>query len=336
MATVTVTINASASPTYGGRILFDTVSHERMDLSSANPTVDFDGTDQTKRVFAFFDLSTDPTSGGTITKVELLATVNSVGGTHAIGFFGGESVLTDTGGPGPGVDPAYLTDDSLYGACSDSGENDTFVASTTPSAGAVAIDLGADAVTGAAAGILADTGFFVGSRLVDGGTAGSVVFDATAGFGLRITYTAASSAPATQASNVVASNVTSSTATIGWTRGDGEKVAVFIGIGTTGDLDGFGGDGTTYPANTAVGGIALFGYNGLSMYCIYNGTGTSVAITGLGQGTRYRTVALEYNGSAGSEVYQDSTATLNPMNLETVPGQLGMMGRRRSRSRRAK
>lgn len=199
MADTTITINASTNPTYGGHVDFDgTSTYDRDVLSDGNPTVEFD-TPNIKRAFAFFDLSTDPTSGGTITKVELLAEVLSVSGTDLINVCGGNSATGGTGGPGPGVDPAALADSGLYSECDGNGDFGNLAQEVNPSAGAIVIDLGANAITEAAAAILADTGFFAGIALADEGTAGSVVFKSTVGFGLRITYTPAASGPSTPA-----------------------------------------------------------------------------------------------------------------------------------------
>lgn len=187
MSTTTTTIKASQNPTYGGRIRFDGLDYSRKDLSEDNPDVGYDLTN-TERAFAFFDLSTDPTGGGTITKVELLGTVSSVGGTHAVDIHFRNS--ENTGGNGPGVDPAFLSDADLYSACA----TEAFQVSTTPSAGALVVDLGADAIAEVGLGIAPDQrGFFVGIVLSNEAAAGSVVFDAATGFGLRITYTAAAS-----------------------------------------------------------------------------------------------------------------------------------------------
>jgi hypothetical protein len=75
-------------------------------------------------------------------------------------------------------------------------------------------------------------------------------------------------------------------------------------------------DGTTYTADAEFGsGDEIDGW-----YCVYNGTGTSVEITGLDAATIYRVMVLEYTGEAGSEVYVTESSNGNPMNFETLEG----------------
>lgn len=188
MATTTPTINATTNPTYGGYIEYDGVSSYIRSELNHDPEAATDVSTYTRRIFAFFDLSTDPTGGGTITKVELLATVNSVSGTHAVDICGGESSLA--GGGGPGVDPAFLADENLYIESGGSG-NYLQISTSTPSAGAWVVDLLNDGIAAVQNGISSNTGFFSGIKLSNEAAAGSVVFDAAAGFGLRITYTPA-------------------------------------------------------------------------------------------------------------------------------------------------
>lgn len=184
----TITITSSTNPTYGGRIDFDGGAHTRQNLNINEPRAQADDP-ELSRVFAFFDLSTDPTSGGTITKVELLATVNSVSGTHdLIAVSGPSNSGGSAGGAGPGVDPTTLDDGSLYLQCGTNGDYPHIVTPITTSVGALSVDLGVNGIDDVIAGISANAGFFAGLLLNDEGTAGSVVFDATVGFGLRITF----------------------------------------------------------------------------------------------------------------------------------------------------
>lgn len=178
MATTTITITSSTNPSYGGRIVFDGAIYARTELDGGDVPVSFDGGVNVSRAFAFFDLSTDPTFGGTITKVELLATVASVGGTH-------EVVLSEGNADDLGISVA-LDDEFLYAAILGSMNP---AATTTPSAGSLVVDLGANAIISAAGAISVASSFCVGVYLSNEAAAGSVVFDAAAGFGLRITYT---------------------------------------------------------------------------------------------------------------------------------------------------
>ena len=125
-------------------------------------------------------------------------------------------------------------------------------------------------------------------------------------------YTAGST-PTTQATNVNFSSVGATQATVGWTRGNGSACAAFMKAASTGSAAPV--DDTTYTANTAFGTGTQIGATG--WYCVYKGTGTSVATTGLSAGTTYRVMVCEYNGGAGSEKYFTDAATGNPANVTT-------------------
>jgi hypothetical protein len=120
--------------------------------------------------------------------------------------------------------------------------------------------------------------------------------------------------PTTQATNLNFTNIytaTGTTATVNWTNGNGASRAVFIKQATTGNPTAV--TNTTYTANTAITSGSQIGASG--WYCIYNGTGSTVNITGLTAGQTYRVMAEEYNGPAGSENYLQTTATNNPNNV---------------------
>ena len=121
-------------------------------------------------------------------------------------------------------------------------------------------------------------------------------------------------APTTQATNVSYSSTTTTQTGISWTNGNGSSRAVFVAAASSGTPSAV--TNTTYTANTVFGSGTQISSSG--WYCVYNGTGTSVTVTGLTAGTIYRTMVVEYNGSAGTEVYYTSTATGNPANI-TMP-----------------
>ena len=136
--------------------------------------------------------------------------------------------------------------------------------------------------------------------------AGDIVWD--------FTSTAIVSAPTTQATSVTYSSTTTTQSGISWTNGNGSSRAVFVAAASSGSPSPV--DNTTYTANTVFGSGTQISSSG--WYCVYNGTGTSVTVTGLTAGTTYRTMAVEYNGTAGSEVYFTSAGTGNPNNV-TMP-----------------
>jgi gliding motility-associated-like protein len=116
--------------------------------------------------------------------------------------------------------------------------------------------------------------------------------------------------PTTQATNVTFSNLCSTSATVSWARGNGSSCAVFIYAGSTGTAVPV--DGTTYTANTAFGSGTQIATSG--WYCIYNGTGTTVNITGLTASTAYRVQVCEYNCTTTSTKYNVTSSTNNPNN----------------------
>ena len=125
---------------------------------------------------------------------------------------------------------------------------------------------------------------------------------------------AAQTTPTTQASNVGFSNTTASGTTIDWTNGNGEKCVVFIKTASTGAASPE--NSTTYTANTTFGsGTEIATSTG--WYCVYNGTGESVSVSGLSAVTTYRVHVCEYNGSTGYELYLTDEGTNNPANLLT-------------------
>ncbi|SDT23587.1 gliding motility-associated C-terminal domain-containing protein [Mucilaginibacter mallensis] len=120
--------------------------------------------------------------------------------------------------------------------------------------------------------------------------------------------------PATQATNVVFTNTTATGTTASWTNGSGASRAVFITQASTGSPAPV--NSTTYTANTTYASGTQIGGSG--WYCVYNGTGSTVNITGLTAGNTYRVMAVEYNGPAGSENYLTTTGTNNPNNVSPV------------------
>ncbi|MEI8049764.1 MAG: DUF4082 domain-containing protein, partial [Bacteroidota bacterium] len=121
--------------------------------------------------------------------------------------------------------------------------------------------------------------------------------------------------PATQASNIAFSSVANTQMDILWTNGSGAKRAVFIKQASSGTASPV--NNNTYTANTT------FGNNGSQVgssgwYCIYNGTGSTVTVTGLTLNTAYQVHVCEYNGAAGSEAYNTTSATNNPKSQTTT------------------
>ncbi len=153
----------------------------------------------------------------------------------------------------------------------------------------------------------ATTGAFTGSITHISSTASQNI--ATAG-------TAISVEPATQASAVVFSNVSTSSMTVSWTDGNGSNRLVVARAGgsasATSPVDAVSYTGNTiYASGTAIG----------SGYVIYTGTGNSVDITGLTEGVTMYFAVYEFNGSAGAENYKLTPATgIRGVNIVTSTG----------------
>lgn len=129
---------------------------------------------------------------------------------------------------------------------------------------------------------------------------------------LTVDYTAGCSEPTTQASNVTFSNVQSCGVTVSWTNGNGTGRIVFMKETNTGTSAPV--DGTTYTANPVFGMGSQIGSTG--WYCVYNGTGTSVSVTGLNPSTTYRVHVCEYDCSPIN--YNVNSGTNNPNNQVTT------------------
>jgi hypothetical protein len=119
--------------------------------------------------------------------------------------------------------------------------------------------------------------------------------------------------PSSQASNLNFTDVGSTGFTLNWTNGDGEHRIVFLKAATDGSPvpvnNVLYNASSVYPSGTQIGSTGW--------YCVYSGSGSSVAITGLTANNDYRAMVLEYNGNSGSQKYNIATATGNPANQKT-------------------
>ncbi|MFZ4622022.1 MAG: FG-GAP-like repeat-containing protein [Bacteroidota bacterium] len=92
-----------------------------------------------------------------------------------------------------------------------------------------------------------------------------------------------------------------STVQVNWSNGSGVKRIVVMKQGSA--VSATPTNNTTYSANAAFGsGDNMGGGN----YVVYNGTGSSVNVTGLSLNTTYHVSVFEYFGTAGSETYGTS------------------------------
>jgi len=99
--------------------------------------------------------------------------------------------------------------------------------------------------------------------------------------------------PETQASSFSSSNVETNSMTVGWTRGSGTSVLVLARRGTA--VNAYPLESVAYTAD------AVFGQGeqiGTGNFVVYNGTGTSVNITGLTPETACNFAVYEYDSSS--------------------------------------
>jgi Leucine-rich repeat (LRR) protein len=121
--------------------------------------------------------------------------------------------------------------------------------------------------------------------------------------------------PISQAKNIVVSNVLTRSMTIGWTPGTCGNRAVFVKV----QNDSYPANpaptnGATYTANPAFMSGSQIGSTG--WYCVYNGTGTSVNVTGLLPYRDYHIMVMEYNPS--TKVYNTNVVQGNPIMAQTL------------------
>jgi len=117
-----------------------------------------------------------------------------------------------------------------------------------------------------------------------------------------------------QATGVQFANILTTQMDVNWTRGDGDKCVIFIAQASSGSASPV--DSVSYTANTTFQSGSQIGSSG--WYCVYNGTGTGVTVSGLSEATTYRVQVCEYSGTSGLENYAYDAATDNPDNQTTA------------------
>lgn len=119
--------------------------------------------------------------------------------------------------------------------------------------------------------------------------------------------------PAVQADSSTFSAVTDNSITFSITRGEGIACLIIVSPVAVTTAPSFN---TTYTASTVYGSGTALG----SGYAVYNGASypATVTVTGLTQNTVYYFQAYEYNGSAGLEKYNLTTAYTNPSSQATT------------------
>lgn len=117
--------------------------------------------------------------------------------------------------------------------------------------------------------------------------------------------------PTGYATGLAFSNTSATTTTLSWVNSNGAGRAAFVKLGNGAFPVA---QATTYSGNSAFGAGTQVGTSG--WYCVYNGTGNTVNITGLGASSTYRAIVIEFNGTAGSEAY--NLSRYNAANVTTT------------------
>ncbi len=97
------------------------------------------------------------------------------------------------------------------------------------------------------------------------------------------------------AHHIVFSSITTNSMQIGWTNGDGIARQVFVKQTSSTSDEPAPVDGISYAANTTFGSGEQLGTTG--WYCVYEGSASTVSISGLAPSTDYRVKVCDYTGA---------------------------------------
>ena len=114
-------------------------------------------------------------------------------------------------------------------------------------------------------------------------------------------------APTVQAHNLSFSGISATGMSAAWVNGNGAKRIVILNTSNS----------FTDPAN-GTDPVANTVYAGTGQQVVYNGNGTTVAVTNLAASTTYWFRVYEYNGTGAASKYLTVTATLNPGSQATA------------------
>jgi hypothetical protein len=137
-------------------------------------------------------------------------------------------------------------------------------------------------------------------------------YNISTGTGNPASRTTLQAEPTTQASNLAFSAVQANSLTLSWTSGSGANRIVVMDDAAVGFTPA---DATDYAANS---NYALGTDLGAGQKCVYNGAGSTVAITGLSPNVTYHFRVFEYNGSSLTSNYYTAAATGNPSSRITL------------------
>ncbi len=127
---------------------------------------------------------------------------------------------------------------------------------------------------------------YIGFQMIEAGSTNGATMNLD-----NITIVEQCTSPSSQATVLTSSSITTTTMTIGWTRGNGDAGVVVVAR-AAGAVNADVTSGTNYTANAAYGSGTQVGTGN---YVVYKGTGTSVNLTALSALTAYHFAVYEYN-----------------------------------------
>lgn len=122
--------------------------------------------------------------------------------------------------------------------------------------------------------------------------------------------TAPCTAPSTQASIGAYTSTSAAGTTVNWVRGNG-TAGVIVVARLTSTAEVTPSNGTTYTANSIFGAGIGSQLTGTGNFVVYNGTGTSVNVTGLASGSNYTFTVYEYNTASTCYLIPGSSSAVS-------------------------
>jgi hypothetical protein len=129
---------------------------------------------------------------------------------------------------------------------------------------------------------------------------------------LMVAKPAIASAPSTQASHVSFFSIGPNSLFSYWTNKNGANRVVFMKKTACGNTAL--SDNTTYTANSTFGNGSQIGSTG--WYCVFNGRGSSVSVSGLNKGETYRVQVFESKGTAENPESKTTSPTITHINQD--------------------
>ncbi|HEX8514573.1 MAG TPA: FG-GAP-like repeat-containing protein [Bacteroidia bacterium] len=141
-------------------------------------------------------------------------------------------------------------------------------------------------------------------RIYEYNTVSSFEYYLTSSYPLYSEYVL-STAPSSQVSALNVSGISTTSASLTWTAGSG--TGSLIAVRNTSTASNTPVDGTDYASSSAYGSGDYLTGTSPYPYVVYDGSGTSVSVSGLTAGQTYTAQGYSFNGSSGSNNYYTSS-----------------------------